>query len=580
MTRFFKYCLFLWLAMQTFALIAQNQYALHVSFEKDNFTNKKSDFKRNFSSPAERNKAINSMLTELHSDGFLAAEAITEKTDSNELYLKFYRGARYKWAKLRSGNIDEDIISKNVYRDKFRYGEKFSISAFVNVRKSILKAYENQGYPFASVRLDSIKIQDNLIEAGLWVQKGDQITIDSVIIEGKSKVNRHFIYNYLSLKPGDVYNESLVTKISKRIKELPFVVEEKTPVIEFSRDKAKIRMNLKNRNASSFSGIIGFMPNNSQSGKLLITGDVQLKLNSALGYGEQFDLNWRRLQVQTQSLNVYFRYPYLFNTKLGIDGSFDFYTKDSTFQTIGLGLGLQYLFIGTDFIKLYYKRFNSKILDRNQYLNATALPPFADVSINHIGIQYYTERLDYRLNPLKGFLISINGSAGSKQIKKIPEIPENLYNKLNLNTLQISGHLQADCYIKLQKRSTLKLASNVAYLNNKSLFISDLMRIGGLKTLRGFDEESIFSSGYALGTIEARYHIEKNSFVCAFLNGGFTEQNLFTDYNSTWLYGFGAGLNLFTKAGILSINYALGSQNGRPIEFKAAKIHFGYVGLF
>jgi outer membrane protein assembly factor BamA len=575
-----KYCIFLLLASCANVSLGQNQFGLNVSYENDNFTKKKPGFKRNFSNPAQRNKAINDLYSELHAQGYLGAEAIIEKTDSNTIFIRFYPGSTYKWAKLRTGNIDQEIISKNAYRDKFKYGERFSISAFVNVGKNILNEYENQGYPFASIRLDSVIISNNFIEASLLVNKGNQITIDSIIIEGKSKINRHFIYNYLNIKPGDLYNESAVSKISKRLKELPFLTEEKPPVIEFSPDKAKIKLQLNHRNASSFSGIIGFMPNNSQSGKLLITGDVQLKLNSALGYGEQLDLNWRRLQVQTQSLNVYARYPYLFNTKLGIDGNFDFYTKDSTFQSIGLGLGLQYLFIGTDFIKLFYKRFNSKILDRNQYVNATALPPFADVAINNLGIQYYSEKLDYRLNPLKGFLISVSGMAGSKQIKKIPEIPESLYNKLNLNTLQISAQLQADCYIKLQKRSTLKLGSNLAYINNQSLFISDLMRIGGLKTLRGFDEESIFSSGYAIGTIEARYHIEKNSFVCAFLNGGFTEQNLYTDYNNTWLYGFGAGLNIFTKAGILSINYALGSQNGRPIEFKAAKIHLGYVGLF
>jgi hypothetical protein len=45
-------------------------------------------------------------------------------------------------------------------------------------------------------------------------------------------------------------------------------------------------------------------------------------------------------------------------------------------------------------------------------------------------------------------------------------------------------------------------------------------------------------------------------------------------------YSFGAGISFQTKAGIFSMNYALGSEQGNPIQFRGAKIHFGFINYF
>ena len=44
--------------------------------------------------------------------------------------------------------------------------------------------------------------------------------------------------------------------------------------------------------------------------------------------------------------------------------------------------------------------------------------------------------------------------------------------------------------------------------------------------------------------------------------------------------GYGAGISFETKAGIFSINYAIGQQKGNPPDMKAAKVHFGIVNRF
>ncbi|MEZ4947969.1 MAG: hypothetical protein R2784_01015 [Saprospiraceae bacterium] len=98
--------------------------------------------------------------------------------------------------------------------------------------------------------------------------------------------------------------------------------------------------------------------------------------------------------------------------------------------------------------------------------------------------------------------------------------------------------------------------------------------------MRGFDEEAIFSTHYLVSTLEYRILTGQNSYFFAFFDGAVT-RNFIRDKNETdYPIGFGAGLTFETQAGIFGLSYALGRQQGNPIDFRAGKIHFGYVSLF
>jgi hemolysin activation/secretion protein len=107
------------------------------------------------------------------------------------------------------------------------------------------------------------------------------------------------------------------------------------------------------------------------------------------------------------------------------------------------------------------------------------------------------------------------------------------------------------------------------------------MRIGGLRTLRGFDEESISASSYSIFSLEYRFLLDQNSFFSVFSDYGLYENNT---TGSEYIYdtplGIGAGISFETKAGIFTFNYAVGSQFGNPIDVRAAKIHFGFINFF
>ena len=181
------------------------------------------------------------------------------------------------------------------------------------------------------------------------------------------------------------------------------------------------------------------------------------------------------------------------------------------------------------------------------FANATTLPAFADVNNLMYGIGFKHEQLDYRLNPRSGFTIQTEGSAGRKEIKKNAKLDESLYENINLKTslYNISG--TAEAYIPLLKRMTVKIASNTAWLYNENLFVNELHRIGGIRTLRGFDEESIFASFYTISTAEFRFLLEQNSALYFFYDHCYYEKRTKDEFVHDTPMSFGAGMFLHER---------------------------------
>ena len=132
-------------------------------------------------------------------------------------------------------------------------------------------------------------------------------------------------------------------------------------------------------------------------------------------------------------------------------------------------------------------------------------------------------------------------------------------------------------YFPLGRSSTLKAALNGGWFQSPNMFRNELFQVGGYKTLRGFDEESIFASAYGIATAEYRYLIGQNSFLAAFVDYGVSaNKSQGLNINNNFL-GAGLGMAFETKAGIFNISYAAGKRDDDKFNLRQAKIHIGYV---
>lgn len=558
---------------------SQKNYSLDIQSKKDASLFKKISYKKQFVSTTERDKELQNVLFACFDNAYLAAvyDSVAMDSLSMKVYLNF--GAQYKWASLKPGNVDEGVLSEIGFRGKLYSNKPLYFKSVKRIQEKLITYYENNGYPFASVKLDSVVINEEKIAAVLNLTKNSEIKIDSVVINGTAQIAPVYIYNYLGIKPGSLYDESQLKKVNTRIAELPFVRSTKPASVTFTDKFNKLILTLEKKRASQFDGVVGILPDNV-TGKILFTGDVRLKLQNGLGRGELIDLNWRRLQTQTQDLKARLVYPFILRTPFGLDYNFKLYKKDTTFLDVNQNIGVQYLFIGGNYLKVFYNNKTSTLLSTKGLENATTLPANADVSTNMYGLGLKYEKLDYRLNPRKGFNVLINASAGTKKIKKNDKLNPVVYEKIKLSSALYTSDFEGNVFLPIADRSAIKVGAQAAFIYGETTFQNELFRIGGLKTLRGFDEESIYASTYSIFTLEYRFILEQNSYMYVFGDIAPYENNNSKEYIRDNPYGFGAGISFETKAGIFSINYALGKQFSNPIELKSGKIHFGIVNYF
>ncbi len=541
----------------------------------------KLNYQKKFSSKTLALKEVDNVLKTLHYKGYLLATLDTIVSDSLTITARITENNYYKWAYLKLGNLNPTLASKIGISEKLYFKKLFNYKEVAKSFEKIISYYENNGFPFASVNLDSVEIKDNFISAVLNVQKGKLFKIDSITIIGNAKVNKQFLYKYLSIKPNMPFNEESIKSISNKVKQLPFVTEKQAQLVRLTNKTNTLILFLDKKNASQFDGIIGFLPD-ATTKKTVVTGDIKLKLvNGIFRNGETFDIQWRRLQSQTTDGKARITYPYLFATPVGIDYSIKIYKLDTTFIDINNNIGLQYYFSGLNNFKVFYKQRNTNLISTSGYSLITTLPQFADITTQSYGLGFYLEKLNYKYNPRKGIVVNINVQTGNRTIKKNPKVNELAYSNLLLRSSQYQVESDLSLYVPIYNNTILRfgLQGNSVF-GNSTIFKNELFRIGGLRTLRGFDEESIYASTYVIPTLEYRFLFAQNSNLFLFAEGAWYENTSNNLYLKDTPLSVGAGINFETKAGILNLNYAIGNQFGSGFDPRSGKIHFGLTALF
>src|ERR1035437_6955462 len=229
-------------------------YSLEIVSVKDHSLLKTITYKKIFAEKTERGKELRNVLLTCFDKAYLTASYDSLISDSLTLkaYLTF--GSQYKWAFLKNENVDEGVLSEIGFREKLYSNKPIYYKSVKRIQEKLITYYENNGYPFASVKLDSIVISGENISAKLKLTKNLQEKIDSVLIKGTAKIAPVYIYNYLGIKPGSLYNEGQLKKVNTRLAEIPFVRSSKPATVIFNNKFNKLILNLDNKQASQFDG--------------------------------------------------------------------------------------------------------------------------------------------------------------------------------------------------------------------------------------------------------------------------------------------------------------------------------------
>ena len=538
-------------------LLCSNAYAQHVGiYVRDNETDSYHfDCMKKCSDSLSVDSYLKSYIDKMQRKKYVYAgfDSINYRDDRVDAYATLGKP-------LQNVSLDVSEVPFRVSRRK-----KSNPLFYPQLCEQVVEYYTDKGYLFATANIDSISFDEISFSAKVKVDKGLLVKVDSLIINGNAKISHSYMERTLELRHNTVLTIEKIDRIDSRINNIPFLEQEQTYQLAFSDTKSDVLLFLKSKKASSFSGVLGIMPKSQTTGKLLITGDIDLSLVNAFHHGENFKFNWKKYETQNQTLNIGGAFPYLFKSPVGLGADFSLEKKDSSYlKTDFYGKVMVGNQISRGFY-IYYRNTASFPIGNNDSASGT----FTKFKTNLFGFGIDYCSVDNLRNPYKGLVFAVTADAGRKNET---ETKNSLFHA-NL-FYDISG------YIGIVQGFTIKLRNSTKFIYSKTIFDNELLWVGGMNSIRGFDELSLPATYYTLGTIELRYLFERNSAVYVLTDAMYFGKMFTAETSSNYALGIGVGIDLSTQAGIFSLVYAIGKQNENPFSFNNSKIHFGYKSYF
>ncbi len=526
---------------------------------KTELQNKKRFFK--IKDSADVGKKLAKIVGKWHQKAYPLAniDSVVYNTDNIQAFL--FLGNKYHYINILSSNIDYGVLKKAGIKNHRLYNKRLSFEDFTRLRKKIINYLENTGYPFAQISMDSMVFNTKGITTVLNLQKNTLIKIDSIVYKGKTKISSKYLNHYISIRKGDLYNQSKIDNISRDLDKLPYINIAKYPEIEFRDNKADVYLYLTNKKSNYFNGIVGFVSDENK--KLKLNGDLTVSLNNNFKIGEKLNLKWNKYGKESQKIYFNTNFPYIFILPIGISAGFSLEKYEFDYLNTNINAAITYSLSFKNKIEFYFKRKQS--LPINKDIETSNLK---ESKHNSWGIKFIYDATDYILNPRKGIYINATSGFG--------------YRTLDTNKSQTTDfELNIAYYIQLGQISTIALLNqSAAMFSTADFYVNELYKIGGSDKLRGFNQKSIYASNYSIFSIEPHLLTGKNSSIYLFGDFAYYQsQSANTNIHDT-PFSFGIGINIDTKVGIFRLSYALGKQFDNPIKFSNSKVHFGFAARF
>jgi len=434
-------------------------------------------------------------------------------------------------------------------------------SAYKAALAEQLYFFQENGYPFAAFRLQDYQIVDGQFQASLKLESGPLVSFDSLAVLGYTEINRRLLEREINWSRGSQYRESYLKSLSNSLGRLEYLQMERSPAVGFIQEDARVYLYLKKRESNLINGVVGL--NTDNEGNSTLTGDFQLRLLNVFNRGESFNIRWQAPGVQSQNFNLGFRYNYLFGSPIGLQSELEIFRQDSSFVRQELKLNLPYALGSGSALSLGIDWFQSSPLGSDQNPNLS----LQNVQSLRYVLGWEHDRRNDIIVSSEGYYLNFLLGSGNRSAQNISE-----------QQLILQGVWQY--YLPVYKAWHWHQEIRSEAITGTDLQDNELFRLGGINSLRGFNEWSFFSPNYGLIRSELRYHLGPYDYLSALFDFAFA-QNTDNPANQFDRHtGIGLGLNFQTKGGIFALILASGQTNNASYDLRAGKIHLSYVNRF
>lgn len=525
----------------------------------------------------------NRIIYNLNEQGYLYAQIdsvvlkVNDENNTNDIHwfikenFPFYIGE----ISVISDSISaDDILSQLDIRKGDIYNQKL-IEQEINI---VNRRYAERGFPFVKSNITDIKIKqdDNayIIDLRINIKSGKTANISKIILTGNNVTKNEVILREINIKPGDQYRQDEVEKIPYRLNKLGFFTQIDIPQFTISKDnKFALLINIEEGNATTFDGIVGYIPDDpsSKTNEGYFTGLLNASFRNLFGTGRKFEIFWEKPDKFSDQFKLYYEEPWVFNIPLNIGVGLERLVRDTTY--IERSYYLNSSFRITNDLKSIFS-FYQKVTIPDSTASRDLRLARNITNTAELGIEYDTR--DYPVNPRTGIYYSTKYSFGQKQNTGPSYLvkEEQLVENEELQKVQIDLALFQP--IISNQILYFHIYGSQIKSNEGQLQITDHTWFGGAKSLRGYRENQFHGSVVSWLNLEYRFLIGRNSRIFLFNDWGLYRYTDKEGKNENILPGYGLGIRFDTALGIMGVDFGLGKND----SFSNGKIHFGIENSF
>lgn len=471
-------------------------------------------------------------------------------------------------------NIENFSTSLN-----FLKGEIFNRGEIESSISSLLTDFENKGFPFAAVKIQSVYFFDDSVsnehfsDLHLKFDEGRKSRIDKIEVNGNTSTKDYVIVRELRIEEGEEYSQKKIENLPRRLNKLRYFDPVSIPQFYIdSQNNGVLLINVKERNTNSFDGIIGYVPPAKESESGYVTGLVNVILRNIFGTGRAASIRWQKLTRSNQELELKYLEPWLFGYPFNLNADLFQRIQDTTYVQRRLGGALE--FLATEDISASAFVSTEEIIPTER-----TIPVFTVYNSSSLttGLGLKIDLRDDPLAPTGGFLFETVYSFSRKKINGPAEyITPGLETDPNLQRITVGFGAFYEIFV----RNVIAVSVNGKELTGPFFEQSDLWRFGGTRTVRGYREEQFLASRIAWSNLEYRLMLTQRSYAFLFFDAGYyfldADPEKGIAKSEDYIFGYGLGITVETAIGLLGVSFALAQGD----SFSEGKIHFGIINEF
>lgn len=456
---------------------------------------------------------------------------------------------------------------------QLRVGDPFISSVLEQDIRTILQHYERKGFPLAKVALHNISFVDSTNEISVCVQlhidEGKELHVTEMRIEGNKTTKDYIIIRQARLRKNELFHSDLPELIKRRLEHVQLFSSVSLPELYLTeKGEGGMLVRVVEGNQNSFDGVLGYIPSSNLNGSGYLTGLVNVSLRNLFGTGRKLSARWYQENKTSQEIELHYFEPWVASYPFNVELGFFQRKQDSTFVRI------QYDF-SADLMVTEEFSLGASFSQRNVYPSVGfGQKVIAASRTTSFGASVHYDSRDNPTTPTQGIFYSTEYQSGSKRTMSSEAFPSESKSTTQRLVFDLSY------YLSLFHRQVFATELHLRDFKSAASDVSDLFRLGGASTLRGYREGQFFGSRLVWMNLEYRFLVATRSFFYGFVDVGYILQ---PDVAAVGIkaseqskIGYGIGVRMDSVLGLIGVSFALGEGD----TFSTSKIHIRLINEF